>query len=180
MKTRTLLIIIFISILCVCIGFFAVAEKEKNNQLTQIFKIKSVVSATEIFIKNKGVILLGGIYVPLELNQIAKKRLEELLLPSNIIIEPIEKESNFYMVYIWNWDHVGITRNDFLPSEIKGFTNVKLGFLNVQKGVALNVNAFLIREGYATVIENIPSQLFKEFTDLQNLAKREKLGIWSK
>ena len=177
MTKRPLPTVLGLVALCLCSIFLSVACEGENRPLTKTSNVEAVVSASEIIVENERHITLAGVHVPKEIAALAKARLEGVVLPRLVILESSEEGATACVVYAWG--PVDLDRKEFLPVEKKGYTNVRVGVLNVQKGTALNVNALLVREGYATVNTNLPSQMVSDLLDVQKLARTEKRGIWS-
>jgi len=147
-----------------------------QESLTKVNKVKKILSASEILLANDRHVQLAGLKTPREIAADAMARLEDVLLTRVAIIEPIESNSPSCIVYVWG--RIDLPRAVILPVERKGFANVDMGFMNVQKGVAINVNALLIREGYALVDTNASLTNIRSYIELQKLAQKEKKGIW--
>lgn len=176
--TRRLVVVGFALLaLCFCDIAAQAAGGERKSTLTPTSKVREVVSASEIILKDDRHIQLAGVNVPSGMVVTAKARLDDVLLPRLVILDPVQPGSTSCVVYVWG--EVDLQRKDFLPVEKRGFTDVHVGFMNVQKGRALNVNALLIREGYAITDTNAPREIVAAFMELQDLAKREKRGLWT-
>ena len=132
-------------------------------------------SATELKLRNGARITLAGLKVPERLVVETKRRLEEIVLHRPIILIPAETNPTSCIVYAWGRYDL---KRELLPAEKRGFLNVDAGFMNVQKGIALNVNAVLIREGYARVDTNALGDLTGDFVELENRSREDHRGIW--
>jgi len=169
-----MIIVRFLHLIILCWAMLGITSCSEKNKLTRTYKVKEVVSATELKLRNGTRITLAGLKVPEEFTVKTKKRLEELVLQRLIILIPTETNSSSCIVCTWGY----ALNRDFLPAEKRHFTDVNAGFMNVQKGTALNVNAVLVREGYARVDTNAFDMLDKGIIELEKRAREDHLGVW--
>ena len=167
---------IVFSVSCLFIVVATTTECKRDVTLTEACQVRDVVSASEIVLKTGQHIQLVGVKVPSDIATEAKARVEQIVLPRRVIVEPVELGSASAVVYVWGF--TDLQRGKWLPVERRGFTNVKVGFMDVRKGIAINLNALLVREGYARVNTAAPDQIAADFLELQKLAENDKIGLW--
>jgi Staphylococcal nuclease homologue len=169
---------IIFSVSCLFVVVVTTTQCKRDATLTQTNQVRDVVSATELVLKTGEHVQLVGVKIPSDIAAKARTRVEQVALTRPVIIEPAGPGSALSVVYVWGFSD--LQRTKWFPVERRGFTNVKVGFMDVRKGMAINLNALLVREGYARVDAAAPGQIPADFLELQKVAENEKIGFWSK
>ena len=79
-------------------------------------------------------------------------------------------------IYVWGMQNTVYSQLQF--PIIRGFTNVKDGFFNIKKGIAVNLNALLVKNGISSVNLSYDFSLKNEFLAIEREAKKERIGMW--
>lgn len=168
----------FVATVFVVAGSFLCAQTAYC--LTQAYRVKRVIAGEKIELTDGRTIRLAGISIPPPYESVTKERIEKLTSDSRVIIEPVFQKNNveFSFLYLWGNRTVGPVSGGS-PAEGKGFHDVRVGFWDIQKGIGICLNAYLIREGLALVDESQEFEYKRMYMELQATAKNEQKGLWA-
>lgn len=148
-KTLAIAVFIMVGILCGC---------GKSYALIPAYKVKSVISENVLKLSNGKKVSFFGIKFKENKKEEAKQFIEQMVSGRNILAlsdlgsGSVVFTGDITSVYIFLWGGgKGYELAGKSVVETGGFLNVKVGFCNVQKGIGVNLNALLIKYGYADV-----------------------------
>ncbi len=146
-KALTIAVFVTIGILSGC---------SKSYTIILAYKVKSIMPKNVLELSNGKKVSFFGIKFKDNKREEAKRFIEQLTLGSRVVpLADLDSDSVVFTedvtpVYIYLWgSEKGNKMAGNSEIEKRGFLNVKVGFWNVQKGVGVNLNALLIKYGYA-------------------------------
>lgn len=155
----------YLFILFIFIFTFLIVQD--GYSLTETYKVKKVIPPLTLELENGETVALGGIEVIDSQRQFLENFLNRIIAEIEIIVEADSQNSSVFYVYIWKgrkfFDKLGI----YKEWQAKGFLDVKSDFFGVRKGLALNLNAYLIRKGFVSVDNSIEFMFKDGFLDEQ-------------
>lgn len=154
--------------------------------MTQTYKVKNIINNGEILELNNGVkVKLAGVKILENYKNTTKSYIKDLISGCRVILIYDETLKDYEyeggkvkLVYLYLWGNKKLNISNLSSVEKKGFTDVRVGW-GLQKGIAINLNAHLIREGYCDVDLSRDFDLKDEFLMLQNEAKQNLKGLWN-
>lgn len=165
-KDLAITVFIMISMLCGCGESYASVSS---------YKIKRVISENMLELSNGKKVSFFGIKFKESKREEAKKFIKQLVLGCRVIpLSDLDSHSvvftkNATPAYLYLW---GSEEGNKMAGESKvekrGFLNVKVGFWNVQKGIGVNLNALLIKYGYADIDMDNNYKYRSDFITLKN------------
>ena len=170
MNALKIFLVIFLAFICGC----GLLTKTKTYRVRNIQG-----SILEISFGRK--IQLIGIDIPESYQKEAADYIESLVkdkrvvLVADEILSDVKTKNLLRYVYVW-----GKTEKDEPVStiELRGFIDAGIG-LGVYKGLTVNLNAYLIKHGYAKVDLLKKFEQKEEFVKLEQHARENKLGMWA-
>lgn len=147
-----------------------------NSSMTKTYSLKNILDNGNLVLSGNKTVNLVGVKLSGE-KSIAgfKDYLKDLVGDNRLIIIPDtllgEKDKVVY-AYVYLWGKNDINKKELSGIEKRGFVDVQ-GFLGAEKGLAVLLNTYLIRTGYAKVDTAKDFDYKKEFLDLESAVKNK-------
>lgn len=119
----------------------------KCDAATNTYQIVSI-NGGVLELNNKKHYCLDGIAVKANKKSEVEEFIKKASRGFRVIVEPTHKsENSIPCAVIYIFGNGDLNRQEKESDNLRGFTDVRMGFWNTQKGIAINLNKLLIKKG---------------------------------
>lgn len=140
---------------------------------TEVYQVRKVSAPLTLELEDGRSVTLGGVKVIDGQEIFLENFMKSVAAGRNLIIK--QDKQNSSIVYVFLFGNAGLLDELNRPHTglVSGFLDVKTGFLGPSKGIALNLNAYLVRRGFVSVDTSNNFTLKRNFINQQEYLQSE-------